>query len=217
MHDENPRKRRTRFTRAARAARILKKARDGFAYDDVAREEGITVRRVRQIVAEEIKRREAGAAHANLQLDRLRHAMRVACEALAEGDVKAIAPFVKVFDRFDRCQALAREAQPRRRRRDADKAVMKERVARVRRAYADELAASPAGRRAEAPPAVAPDAPLATDAPPVVEAKLDPPRTPAAAEPPAAPAASPRRPFFLLHFIRKPLKTFEPGAEIVLS
>ena len=42
MDAENPLKRQTRFTRAARAARILKKARDGFAYDDVAREEKIT-------------------------------------------------------------------------------------------------------------------------------------------------------------------------------
>jgi len=157
MNQEIPRKRTTRFTRAAR---ILKRARDGFAYDDVAREEKITVRRVQQIVADEIKRREADA---NLQLDWLGHAMRVACEALAEGDVKAIAPFVKVFDRLDHCHVLAREARPPRRRRDADKAVMKERVARVGRPYADEVAAAPAGRPAEA----APDAPRADDPPPV--------------------------------------------------
>jgi len=78
MDAENTSKRQTRFTRAARAARILKKARDGFAYDDVAREEGITVRRVQEIVADEIERREAGAAHANLRLDRLGYAIPAA-------------------------------------------------------------------------------------------------------------------------------------------
>ena len=105
MDAENPLKRTTRFTRAARAARILKRVRDGFAYADVAREEGIALRRVRQIVAEEIMRREADAS---LQLHRLGYAMRVASEKLAHGDVKALAPFVKLFDRLDRYQAPAR-------------------------------------------------------------------------------------------------------------
>ena len=213
MDEHAPRKRGTRFTRAARAARILEQARDGFAYDDIARKEKITVTRVHEIVAEEITRREADA---NLQLDRLGHAMPVAREALAQAHVKAIAPFVKVFDRLDRCQALfSRGAEPRRRRRDAGKAVMKELAARVGRA--DESPASPTGRPAEAPPAPAPAAPPAADPTPVVTAQLDPPAAPAAAEPPPAPAASPRRPFFLLDPIRKALKTLDPGAEILVS
>ena len=39
MDEQPPRKRGTRFTRAARTERVLKRARDGFAYADVAREE----------------------------------------------------------------------------------------------------------------------------------------------------------------------------------
>ena len=138
MDEQAPRKRGTRFTRAARAARILERVRDGLAYADVAREEKITVRRVQQIVAGEIKRRETdeGATHANLQLDRLGYAMRVACEALAEGDVKAIAPFVKVIDRLDRYQELAREAAPPRTRSRGDELVVREMVRRIRESAA---------------------------------------------------------------------------------
>ena len=141
MDEQAPLKRGTRFTRAARAARIMKQVRDGFAYADVAREERISVRRVQQIVADEIRRREAdeGATHANLQLDRLGYAMRVACEKLAEGDVKAIAPFVKVVDRLDRYQELAREAKPRRTRSPEDAVVLQELIRRF-------------GRRDAAPP-----------------------------------------------------------------
>ena len=179
MDEEIPRKRTTRFTRAARAARILKRARDGFAYDDLARVEGITVRRVRQIVADEIKRREAedeGATYANLQL-----AMRVACEKLAQGDAKAIAPFVKVIDRLDRYQELAREARPRRTRSPEDAVVMRELVRRIRR----DAPPSPPVVPAAPPP---PDAPL--DPPPPVAERTDP---PVAATVAAAPLANESR------------------------
>ena len=179
MDDEKPRKRTTRFTRAARTKRILTRVRDGFAYGDVAREEKITVRRVQQIVADEIKRREAdeGATHANLQLDRLGYAMRVACEALAEGDVKAIAPFVKVIDRLDRYQELAREAAPPRTRSRGDELVVRDMIRRIRE-YAP---GSPPAVPAAPPPADAP-----ADPPPQVAERTDPP--PAA--PPAAPPAN---------------------------
>ena len=155
MDAEKPLKRTTRFTCAVRAARILKKARDGVAYADVAREEKITVRRVQQIVAEAIKRREAdeGATHANLQLDRLGYAMRVACEKLAQGDVKAIAPFVKVIDRLDRYQELAREAARPRTRTPEDAVVMQEIIRRIRESAAPR---SPPAVPAAPPP---PDAP----------------------------------------------------------
>ena len=52
-------------------------------YDDIAREEGLTKRRVRQIVAQFLKEREAleGVTHADMQIDRLGRAMRVAGDA----------------------------------------------------------------------------------------------------------------------------------------
>jgi len=51
----------------------------------VARGEGLTARRVRQIVAAATKEREAaaGLTHAHMQVDRLGFAMRVAAEAMA--------------------------------------------------------------------------------------------------------------------------------------
>ena len=51
------------------------------------------------------------ADHAKLQLERLRLAMRVATGALAEGDVAAIAPYLKVLDRLDRYQKTAKVNQ----------------------------------------------------------------------------------------------------------
>jgi hypothetical protein len=115
MDEERPRKRHTQFSRAARTQRILEQLREGWAYDDIAREEGLTERRVRQIVAEFLKTREAlgGAAHAHMQIDRLGRAMRVAGDALARGDIRAIGPFIRVIDRLDRYQTLAREKAAR--------------------------------------------------------------------------------------------------------
>jgi hypothetical protein len=86
MDEEKPRKRRTtKFTRSARNKRIVERLREGFGYDEIAREEKLTERRVRQIVNEALEGREAleSAIHAHLQLDRLGQAMRVAGEALA--------------------------------------------------------------------------------------------------------------------------------------
>ena len=75
-----PRKRIGKYGREARAARILKRLRDGLSCEEVAREEGLNVRRVRQIAAAAIKGREAAAdlTHAHLQVDRLGFAVRVA-------------------------------------------------------------------------------------------------------------------------------------------
>jgi DNA-directed RNA polymerase sigma subunit (sigma70/sigma32) len=52
-------KRITRFCRGARTRRILARLREGWAYDEVGREEGVSERRIRQIVAEHLKRRDA--------------------------------------------------------------------------------------------------------------------------------------------------------------
>ena len=110
MDEQRQPKRHTQFSRATRGKRILDRLREGWAYDEVAREEGLTERRVRQIVAEYLKDRDAveGVTHAHMQIDRLGWAMRVAAEAMAEGDVRAIGPFIKAIDRLDRYQELAR-------------------------------------------------------------------------------------------------------------
>ena len=82
---------------------------EGWAYDEIAREEGLTAERIRQIVREVFRKRptENGADHAKLQLARLTPALQAAEAAILEGDVKAIAPFLKALDRADRWQAVA--------------------------------------------------------------------------------------------------------------
>ena len=88
MDERKPRKRpTTRFSRAARDKRIVERVRAGFGYDEVAREEGLTEKRVRQIVKEALQGRRAleNAVHAHMQVDRASRALRVAGDALAEG------------------------------------------------------------------------------------------------------------------------------------
>ena len=100
MDEEKPRKRLpTAFSRSARNKRIMERLREGFNYHEIAREEKLTERRVRQIVNEAMEGREAleSAIHAHMQIDRLGQAMRVAGDALARGDVRAVAPFLKAM------------------------------------------------------------------------------------------------------------------------
>ena len=112
MDEEQPRKRQTtKFSRSARNKRIMERAREGFGYDEIARDERLTERRVRQIVTEALKSREglASSLHTHLQIDRVGRAMRVAGEALGHGDLRAVAPFLKAVEKLDHYQALARE------------------------------------------------------------------------------------------------------------
>ena len=108
-----PKRRLTAVARAMRRARIFARLREGWAYDEIARDERLTAERVRQIVREALERRlpDEDTDHAKLQLDRLRPAMRVATAAVEEGDVRAIAPLLKVLDRFDRYQKTAKVNQ----------------------------------------------------------------------------------------------------------
>jgi len=108
---DKPRKRPTKLGREGRIARIMERLRDGWGLDEVARQEALTARRVQQIVAEHLKEREAveGVTHAHMQIDRVGWAMRVASDAMAEGDIRAIGPFMRAVDRLDRYQALVKQ------------------------------------------------------------------------------------------------------------
>jgi len=92
-----------------RRQRIFARLREGLSYEEIASEEGVTATRIRQIVSEVLQKRavDSGADHAKLQLDRLAPAMQLAAEAVAAGDVSAIAPYLKVLDRLDRYQSVA--------------------------------------------------------------------------------------------------------------
>jgi len=92
-----------------RRRRIFAQLREGFTYQEIAAEEGVTITRIRQIVSAELQQRsvDSGAEHAKLQLERLASVMQLAAEAVAAGDVTAIAPYLKVLDRLDRYQTVA--------------------------------------------------------------------------------------------------------------
>jgi hypothetical protein len=92
-----------------RRRRIFASLREGFTYDEIAAEEGVSKSRIRQIVSEELQQRtvDSGADHAKLQLDRLAPAVQLGAEAIAAGDISAINPYLKALDRLDRYQSVA--------------------------------------------------------------------------------------------------------------
>jgi hypothetical protein len=85
--------------KAARRKRIFARLREGWAYDEIAGEERLSAERVRQIVAEVLNKRviDRGVDHAHLQLERLMPALRIVGEAIGRGELKAVAPLIKVI------------------------------------------------------------------------------------------------------------------------
>jgi predicted transcriptional regulator len=92
------------YTKALRRERIFSRRRLGWPYSEIAREEGLSQERVRQIVVEALERQgvDRPADHALLQMVRLEKAHEVAAEALAAGDLRAIAPYIGVLEQLDR-------------------------------------------------------------------------------------------------------------------
>ncbi len=187
--DETTRGHTATFTRAERTRRMLDCLREGWGYRDVASMEGLSERRVRQIVGAHVRRSEPvdEDIHAALQIERLEFAVKMAGDALAKGDVRAIAPYIKAIDRLDAYQTRARKAAPQPSQ-EADALVVEMLVDRIQLGIEAEMAAAkspgPAaapdpGMEAEAaPPLAGPDGPIAPAAPP------------AAAAPPAEPASA---------------------------
>jgi hypothetical protein len=101
-----PRRRLNVLTKAERRKRIFGRLREGWAYDEIAREERVSAERIRQIVSEVLGKRviDRGADHAHLQLERLMPALRIVGEAIGRGELKAVAPLIKVIDRLDKHQ-----------------------------------------------------------------------------------------------------------------
>jgi hypothetical protein len=92
--------------KAERRKRIFGRLREGWAYDEIARDERVSAERIRQIVSEVLGKRviDRGEDHAHLQLERLMPALRVVGEAIGRGELKAVAPLIKVIDRLDKHQ-----------------------------------------------------------------------------------------------------------------
>jgi hypothetical protein len=68
----------TAYARAVRQARIFARLRDGWAHDDIARDESLSTERVRQILSEALSRCPASddETHIRLQVERLSPALR---------------------------------------------------------------------------------------------------------------------------------------------
>jgi hypothetical protein len=81
-------------------ARIFARLCEGWAYDKVARDEELRPERVRQIVCEALEWRigDDETDHTKPQSARLAPAMQILGTAVADGDVKAIPPFLKVLE-----------------------------------------------------------------------------------------------------------------------
>ena len=101
---KRPGRRLSILARTARTGRIFKRLREGWAYDEIAREEHISAERVRQIVNQVLERRvvDRSEDRSKLQIERLRPALRLAGEAVARGELKAIGPLIRLVDRLDR-------------------------------------------------------------------------------------------------------------------
>ena len=108
-----------------------------------------------------------GRTHAHMQIDRLGKAMRVAGEALARGDIRAIAPLVKVLERLDHYQTLARQTAARPGMSEGDSLVVKTLVDRITRMAKDEFEEERRKEVEAAAPTRASDGAPAGAAPPV--------------------------------------------------
>jgi hypothetical protein len=102
------------YARELRQSRILARLCDGAPCEDIARHEGLSVRRVREIVGTALKNRAGGdeATHVRLQIERLSPALSAASATLLRGDARAIRPLLKVLDQLDRYRRLAGAAEP---------------------------------------------------------------------------------------------------------
>jgi transposase-like protein len=89
---------------ADRKLRILGRLTTGLTVAHVAREEGLTVTRIRQILAQALESREIDppAAFAQLQIARLSEAMIVARTMMMEGDLQAVDRLIKLTGELDR-------------------------------------------------------------------------------------------------------------------
>jgi hypothetical protein len=104
--EQEPRRRLNVLTKGERRKRIFARLREGWAYDEIAREERLSAERIRQIVSEVLGKRviDRGADHAHIQLERLMPALRVVSEAIGRGELQAVAPLIKLIDRLDKHQ-----------------------------------------------------------------------------------------------------------------
>ncbi len=98
--------------RARLSAEILDLVVSGYTYEAIAQELKLSVKAVRRATAKAIEKRrlDCGAHYVHLQVLRLTKAMRVVDLNLDKGDLKAVAPLLKVIAQLDKYHALSAPA-----------------------------------------------------------------------------------------------------------
>lgn len=107
---EKARRSAARRATAERKLRILERLTMGSSVANIARVEKITIRRVRQIIAEMLAKREVDppAGFVQLQIARLGDAMVVAHTMMMEGDLAAMDRVIKLTGELDRYHGFGR-------------------------------------------------------------------------------------------------------------
>lgn len=105
-----PRRTAMRRKTAERKLRILERLTAGVSVAHIARTEDLTIRRVRQIIAEMLAKREVDppAGFVQLQIARLGDAMQVAHTLMMEGDLKAMDRVIRLGAELDRYHGYGR-------------------------------------------------------------------------------------------------------------
>ena len=101
--------RQRREARARERGEILDLVVSGYTYEAIADSLGLSVRSVRRATEKAIAQRrlDGGADYVHLQVLRLTKAMRVVDLNLDEGDLKAVAPLLKIIAQLDKYHALS--------------------------------------------------------------------------------------------------------------
>ena len=107
----SPRKRATRAEKDIRQIRIHNWLQAGFSIDEIARQERITRKWTRDLIARMLKERSQDAVAAPGALDeiRLEAALRLAAKAIIENKLEGIDRLIKVIDRLQKLRGAAKK------------------------------------------------------------------------------------------------------------
>ena len=108
-----PRRRLSEDEKRARRARIFARLRHGYEVAEIARREGLTPQRIRQIVSEARRERsEAEQAElAAIETEGLKPLLRRAARLVVQNDATAIRALARLVDRLDRLAPAADAAR----------------------------------------------------------------------------------------------------------
>jgi hypothetical protein len=99
--------RRTARDREARRIRIMALVQSGYSYEAIAREENLTRERIRQIVARSLEdERGSRIDGTRVQIARLEPAFRLAARGVANGELDAIQPMLRILAQLDKYDAV---------------------------------------------------------------------------------------------------------------